>query len=103
MTHRPKFVEYTGISANIEYKCGKCADDTAATCETCTAGDAENCNKVKETAADFKCKNYAYSAEDKKFNTAADSTVCKRLKATKIMCNMYVPFFNTVLIKFTDN
>ena len=103
MTRRPKFVEYTGISASIEYKCGKCADNTEATCETCIAAGAEDCNKVKETAEDFKCKNYVYSADDKKFNAAADSTVCKRLKATKIMCNMYVPFFNNVLIIFTNN
>ncbi|XP_063675498.1 uncharacterized protein LOC134812186 [Bolinopsis microptera] len=84
---QPKFVEYTGMSAVVEYKCGACAANTEATCESCT-GAAEACNTVKETADDFKCKNYAYSATDKKFNAAADSTVCKRLKATKIMCNM---------------
>jgi len=84
---QPKFVEYTGLSAGVKYACGACKSGTTATCEDCTGKTDAACNTKKETGADFKCHNWEVN-ESGAFTMKTASTTCKRLKATKIMCNM---------------
>ena len=85
---RPKFYEYTGLSASVEYKCGRCsAAIEGKVCETC---EGDSCNRPKETGTDFKCKNWEFKSG--KWSVAATSSTCKRLKDTKITCKMLVYF-----------
>lgn len=84
---RPKFVEYTGLSTGVEYKCGACDAGTTATCQDCVA-EATACNKAKETGTDFKCKDWEWKEADSKFVLKTTSTTCKRLKDTAVKCNM---------------
>jgi len=85
---QPKFVEFTGLSAGVEYKCGKCDGETKdITCEECDGSADAACNKPKETAEDFMCHSYSFDAETKLFTAAKDAVACKRLKETAIGCN----------------
>jgi len=84
---QPLFVEFTGLSADVEYKCGACATGTKdKTCSECT-GAATACNKAKELGADFMCHKYTYNSTSKAFTVHKDTSTCKRLKATGISCN----------------
>lgn len=81
---QPKFVEYTGLSKGVEYGCGGCATEKEGkTCESCTG---DSCNKPKATGADFECRDYEFKTE--KWVVKTTNSTCKRLKDTKIMCNM---------------
>ena len=87
---RPKFVEYTGITAGT-YGCGACPGETeGTTCEKCTGSADTACNAVKETGEDFKCKNW--ELKDDKFVMKEAVTTCKRLKATGVKCNKSVQY-----------
>merc|ERR1711907_755895 len=85
----PLFKEYTGIvDAKVKAACSKCAGETKdKTCSECTGSATAACNKAVETGADFMCHSYTYNATSKAFDMAANATVCKRLKATAIVCN----------------
>jgi hypothetical protein len=80
---QPKFVEYTGLSKGVEYGCGGCTAGTESTCESCTG---DSCNKPKATGASFECRDYEFKTD--KWVVKTTSSVCQRLKDTKIMCNM---------------
>ena len=86
---RPLFVEYTGLSADVAYACGECADGTKdKTCEECTnTADTTACNTVVETGDDFSCYAYSYDSTTKLWAAAEAKSTCKRLKATAIACN----------------
>jgi len=85
---QPMFVEYTGLSADVEYKCGACAGETKGkTCSECTGKTDAGCNKAAETGADFMCHKYTYNATSKAFTVHKDTSTCKRLKATAETCN----------------
>lgn len=86
----PTFKEYTGLSPNIGYGCGKCEGTTLADgkCKECAA---DGCNKVEETGANFNCHNYTVTEDEEKVVTITKkeaATVCKRLKDTEAKCNM---------------
>jgi len=87
--YMPKFVGFTGFASGVKYGCGECPKGTTAeTCETCDEKAADGCNKKKETGADFECNNWSFDDATKKFKPAETKTTCKRLKETKIACNM---------------
>jgi len=86
---QPMFVEFTGLSAGVEYKCGACAAETKGkTCEECTGSATAGCNKAKEVGVNFNCYDYKWNATAKAFAAAANATVCQRLKTTSIACSM---------------
>jgi len=85
---QPKFTEFTGLAKGVQYACGKCAGETkGSTCEECTGEATKGCNTPKEAGADFNCYTYTYNATSKAFAQSKDATVCKRLKASKIVCS----------------
>ena len=84
--HQAKFIEYTGLAAGQNYGCGACASDATAKCQECVGKTDAACNTKIETGDDFKC--YDYELKDDKFSQKKDAVTCKRLKATKIACNM---------------
>lgn len=98
----PLFKEYTGIvDAKVTYACNKCAGETKGkTCEECTGSATAACNKAKEVGVDFSCYKYSYNDTAKAFAAAANATVCKRLKATAISCNM--PKVNATKTTYTS-
>ncbi|KAL5265589.1 hypothetical protein ACHWQZ_G006343 [Mnemiopsis leidyi] len=84
---QPKFVQYTGISPNVNYNCGPCPDELeGVTCESCEGSDTSACNEKKETGTDFQCHDYEYV--DGSFKMKTETTVCKRLADTEVKCNM---------------
>merc|ERR1712025_348698 len=83
----PKFVEYTGMSSQ-KYGCGTCAD--TKTCASCTTADDKACNEKVAAPADaktFKCYEYEYDTEGKKFTAKKDVVTCNALKDTAVKCN----------------
>lgn len=86
--YQPKFVEYTGMSAGMEYGCGECETKDVAICEDCAGQTNDACNIPKETGVEFKCHDYELLEDATKFTPKKESTTCQRLKATAIMCNM---------------
>ncbi|XP_063678128.1 uncharacterized protein LOC134814056 [Bolinopsis microptera] len=84
----PKFVEYTGLSAGVDYACGACAEGTKdATCMECTGATNASCNVPQAAGKSFMCYNFAYDAATKVFAQAVNATTCQRLEATEAICN----------------
>merc|ERR1712098_551255 len=78
----PKFTEYTGLAADVEYACGSCTAETEG--KTCVSTDAEK-NKV-ETGEAFKCKNWEYKTDKDTKVANAGCGPCLPDDKTKNLC-----------------
>ena len=88
LPNRTKFIQYIGLAAEPNYGCGKCPEDSEATCEDCYGEPDKPCNTEKEYNEDYVCYHYEYDEEDKKFLAQKEMVTCKRLKDTAPKCNM---------------
>merc|ERR1712098_155676 len=83
----PKFTEYTGLAADVEYACGSCTAETEG--KTCTSTDAEK-NKV-ETADAFKCKSWEYKTDKWVVATAVSTCSDSRTLRSPATCPELTP------------